>query len=165
MSATRTPWLRIAGVSLPPVLLALWLTLPAFRPQPVQAEGRLQRAEACLGWCADVIAVGELRLACRVDFLGLPYDCAERLLQPGAVSVSYAPMPSLAGLLGRAPTAGVVTRLERDGELVFRRSITSQVWAALYGGWVFNALYWPIAGLVIWRWPRSRFARRVTWAD
>ena len=29
-----------------------------------------------------------------------------------------------------------------------------QVWAELYGGWVFNAIYWPIAGLAIWRWPR-----------
>jgi hypothetical protein len=31
--------------------------------------------------------------------------------------------------------------------------VVQQVWAALCGGWVFNGLYGPIAGLPIWRWP------------
>ncbi len=36
------------------------------------------------------------------------------------------------------------------------------------GGWLFHALYWPLAGLLLWRWPSSALARRlwarITWS-
>jgi hypothetical protein len=162
---TKVPWFRVVAVSAPPLLVALWLSVPWFQPETVRAEGRLERASVCLGVCADVVAVNDLRLACQADLLGVPYRCKHSLLQPGSVAVTYAALPSVAGLLGRAPVSGVLTRLERDGQTVFRKSVPRHVWSALYGGWVFNAIYWPIAGLIVWRWPKSRFSRRVTWSQ
>ena len=161
----KTPWLRIAGVSTPPLLLALWLSVPLLQPARQTVAGPAESAQACLVFCAQVLKVGPAMLSCRADFLGTPYDCRNKLLQPGAVTAEYAALPSLAALLGLAPTQGTLLRLRRDGEVVFSRSVSQQVWAALYGGWVFNALYWPLAGLVIWRWPQSRMARRITWKD
>jgi hypothetical protein len=157
--------LRVAVVSAPPLLATLWLSVPAWQPQPVVVSGTLKAGHACLGLCAEVVAVEGLRLACNADLFGVPYDCPARLLAPGPVTASYAPLPSVAGVLGLAPTAGVLTRLEREGQLVHRRSVRQLVWSALYGGWVFNAVYWTLAGLVIWLWPQSRFSRRVTWQD
>lgn len=161
----RTPWLRIAAVSAPPVLAALWLSAPALQPAPVTVTGHTSSAEACLGVCRPVLALGDLRLACGLDFSGVPVACRQRLRVDGPAQATYAPLPTLAGLVGLAPTHGVLLRLERGGETVYRRSLQQQVWSALYGGWVFHAIYWPIAGLILWRWPHSRFSRRVTWAD
>jgi hypothetical protein len=56
-------------------------------------------------------------------------------------------------------------RMEKNGERVYSRSFSSQVWAGLYSGWVFHAFYWPLMGIVIWLWPNSWFSRRVTWSD
>jgi hypothetical protein len=30
---------------------------------------------------------------------------------------------------------------------------------------VFHAIYWPIVGFIIWRWPNSRISKRATWQD
>lgn len=35
-------------------------------------------------------------------------------------------------------------RLERDGQLIYPRKVSSQVWSVVYVGWVFNAVYWPL---------------------
>jgi hypothetical protein len=161
----KTPWLRIACVAAPPLLLTLWLSIPLLQPARQTASGTAERTRVCLVLCADVLKVGDTTLSCRADFLGTPYDCREKLLQPGAAVAQYAALPSLAALLGLAPTQGTLLRLQRDGVTVYSRSVAQQVWAALYGGWVFNAIYWPLMGLVIWRWPHSRLARRVTWKD
>lgn len=134
-------------------------------PPRQTVSGTAERTRVCLVICADMLKIGDVILSCRADFLGAPYDCREKLLQPGAVQASYAALPSLAALFGLAPTQGTLLRLQRDGTTVYARSVAQQVWAALYGGWVFNAIYWPLMGLVIWRWPRPRLARRVTWKD
>lgn len=160
-----TPWLRIFMVAAPPALLSLWLSVPLFQPAVQTLSGRLEVARVCLVKCADVIRLGDVHLGCQVDLLGVPYSCRARLLQPGEVTLRYAAMPSVASVLGLAPTAGTLLRLEREGQVVYARSLAQQVWASLAGGWVFHAVYWPIAGLVIGFWPGSRFARRVTWAD
>lgn len=165
----RTPWGRIALVVAPPALVSLWLATPALQPAPLRVSGPLVAAEACLSAgmqvCRPVLAVRELRLSCGYDFIGLPVACRERLREAGEVQATYVPLPSAAGLLGRAPVQGTLLRLERGGETVYRRSLQAQVWAAVYGGWLFHAIYWPIAGLVIWRWPGSRWARRAQWQD
>lgn len=161
----KTPWLRIAFAAAPPLLLTLWLSIPPLQPARQTVSGAAERTRVCLVLCADVLKVGSVTLACNVDFLGAPYDCREKLLQPGVAEAEYAALPSLASLLGLAPTAGTLLRLQRDGVTVFSRSVAQQVRAALYGGWVFNAIYWPLMALIIWRWPHSRLARRVTWKD
>lgn len=161
----KTPWLRIAFVAAPPLLLTLWLSVPLLQPARQTVSGAVEPTRVCLVLCADVMKVGNTTLGCRADFLGAPYDCREKLLQPGVAEAQYAALPSLAALLGLAPTQGTLLRLQRDGVTVYARSVAQQVWAALYGGWVFNAIYWPLMGLVIWRWPDSRMARRVTWKD
>jgi hypothetical protein len=87
------------------------------------------------------------------------------LTEPGSATITYSPIPSLARLVGLAPTEGVLLRMERNGERVFARSFSSQVWAGLYGGWVFHAVYWPLMGIAIWLWPNAWFSRRATWSD
>jgi hypothetical protein len=159
----RGLWLRVVGLSAPPILLWLWLLVPAFQPVPERVAGAIRPTEACLGYCRPVVAVGAMALSCQADLLGLPYACASRLLTPGEGTATYFRMPTLGGLLGLAPTAGVLLELERDGQVVYRRSIRSQVMASIYGGWGFHAVYWPLVGLIIWRWPDSRISRRAQW--
>ena len=155
---------RVAALSLPPLVVSLWLSVPAFQPALQSAQGTVGRASSCVLLCADVIQIQGLLINCKADLLGVPYACDERLLRSGEAEATYAWLPSLAGLLGLTDVAGTLTKLQRDGKTVFARSVSSQVWAAMYGGWVFNAIYWPIAGLILWRWPQSRFSRRITWA-
>ncbi len=156
-------WPSIVAVSLPPLMISAWLAVPALRPKPIQVSGLLQRQEVCFLTCASVWAVGSVRLSCKADFVGVPHACPEAAVKPVESQLSYIWVPSIAGLLNLAPTRGVVTRIEQDSRLVFGNSASRQIWQALYGGWVFHAIYWPIAGLVVWRWPHSRFSRRVTW--
>ncbi len=73
--------------------------------------------------------------------------------------------PSLASAFGLAPLQGTITKLELGGKVVYARTKSQLVWSALYGGWVFHAIYWPIAGFSIWRWPQSRFSKRATWSE
>lgn len=155
--------MRVAVLALPPVLLWLWLLFPGLQPERQRLSGVIASAQVCLGWCEPVVSIGGTPVSCEADFVGLPSACPSALLQPGAGSASFFYMPSLAAVLGLAPTAGVLLELERDGAQVFRRSFRSQVLAGLYASWGFHALYWPLVALVIWRWPRSRFSRRVTW--
>lgn len=150
-------------MSLPPLVVAAWLAVPAFRPQPVQISGEVETEEVCLLVCARVASVAGKRLSCKADFVGTPHDCLPSVLRPGTATVWYVSLPSIAGVLRIAPTVGVVTRVERDAKVVFQSTPSRQVWQALYGGWVFHAIYWPIAGFVVWRWPKSRFSRRVNW--
>ena len=161
----RTPWLRIAGISLPPLLLTLWLSVPALQPGKQFVQGELRQAEACLIMCAKVAQIEESRLGCRIDLLGAPYDCPARLLRPGPVAATYVTFPSAAGLLGLAPLSGTLVKLESNGQVVYARSVSQLAWAAMYGGWLFHAIYWPIAGLIIWRRPNSKFSKRVTWSE
>lgn len=159
-------WLRVLWAALLPMAVSLWLTVPALQPKPVQVAGMAVIGEACLTrWqCANALQVGDTLLACKADLLGVPYPCSRRVLQPGELRATYVSFPSVAALFGHAATAGVLTRLERNGEVVYARSVPGLVWSSLYGGWVFQAVYWTIAGTIIWLWPRSRFARRATWA-
>lgn len=154
-------WWRVVLAGCLPMLVSLWLSLPALRPQPVEVRGAVEPIELCLGLCARGLAIGGQRLVCNADLLGVPYDCRDRLLIPGEATARYVVLPSLARMIGLAPATGVLTRLERDGQVLFSRSAQQHVWHAIYGGWVFHALYWPIVGLIIWRWPGSRFSRRV----
>lgn len=162
---SRVPWLRIAGAALPPLLVSLWMTMPSFRPESVELRGTVVRAEVCLAGhlCTDVVGIGDQRLACKADLLGLPYGCREKLMQPGEAVVRYARYPSLLGLVGWAPTSGVLLRLERGGDVVVSHSVVGTVWRALYGGWKFHAIYWPLAALAIWWRPNSWLARRAMW--
>jgi hypothetical protein len=166
----RTPWARIVFMGALPLVVTLWLSVPAFQPQPIELRGAATRSQACLWfWCADVLQVGSTKLACQADLIGVPYSCRSKLLQSGDAVVRYAPLPSLAGWLGLAPTEGLLLRLERDGQLVSSRSLHQQVWQALYGGWVFHMVYWPLVGFLAWRWPRSAWVQRIwqraTWSD
>lgn len=156
-------WLRVAILAAPPMLLWAWLLTPALQPQPQRATGAVQAAEACLLYCQPTVAVSDLRLSCQADLVGLPQKCGSALLAPGFGAAVYARVPTLTGLLGLAPTDGVLLELERDGQVVFKRSLRSQVLAGLYGSWGFHALYWPIVGFIIWRWPHSRVSRRAQW--
>jgi hypothetical protein len=157
--------LRIAALAAPPLLMTLWTTVPALQPAPQTITGAVSKAEVCLITCAQVIAVGNEKLACQADFLGAPYSCRDRLLASGDATVKYVKFPSLARAIGLAPTTGVLVRMEREGKTMFAKSVSSHAWGALYGGWVFHAFYWPIVGLIIWKWPNSRVSRRVTWED
>ena len=148
------PWLRVVGASLPPLLVSLWLSVPFLQPALQVTQGSMGRATVCLVRCAEVIKVGDVLIACKADLLGVPYACRERWLQAGEVTATYARLPSLASIVGMPATVGTLVQLQRDGQVVFPRSVSSQVWAAVYGGWVFHAVYWPLAGLIIWRWPR-----------
>lgn len=164
MKGPRPGPLRWWGVVLAgclPMLAGLWFSLPALRPQPVEVRGAVVAVELCLGLCAQGIAIGGQRLVCKADLLGVPYACRDRLAAPGDATARYVVLPSVARLLSLAPATGVLTRLERDGQVLFARSVQQHVWQAIYGGWAFHALYWPIVGLIIWRWPGSRFSRRV----
>jgi hypothetical protein len=166
---------RVLLISAPPMLLTLWLMVPALHPEPVELSGPATPQQACVGrWCGEVIAVDGRLLACRVDFVGLPADCRLRGPQrPGPPSQALQPqvpvqaravvLPSLLGLLGLAPTEAVLLRLQQGDRLLLRRSLQSHAWAALYGGWLFHAIYWPLAGLVLALWPGSGAARRL-WA-
>jgi hypothetical protein len=147
------------------VLLSLWLTIPALQPAKQMVTGQLGATKSCLIVCAEVIQVADRRLGCNVDLLGVPYACRAKLLQPGQAVATYVALPSAARLLSLADTDGTLLRLERDGAVIYSRSIAQQAWSALYGGWIFHAIYWPIAGLIIWKWPSSRFSRRVQWKD
>jgi hypothetical protein len=164
-SLNRRYALRIAGVVALPVLMTLWTSIPALQPKPIVIAGEIKRGEACLITCAPVIEIGDKKIACKTDLLGVSYDCRKRLTESGAATITYSPIPSLARLVGLAPTDGVLLRMEKNGERVYSRSFSSQVWAGLYSGWVFHAFYWPLMGIVIWLWPNSWFSRRVTWSD
>jgi hypothetical protein len=166
--------LRISAVSAPPALMALWLALPPLHPPPLQLAGPATAERVCVGpWCREVVAVGGRPLACRADFIGLPEDCRLRgagkrglpsaVLSAEPVEARAIALPSLLSLLGLAPTEAVLLELRQGGQTLFRRPLQAQAWAALYGGWLFHAVYWPIAGLLLWRWPRSGLSRRL-WA-
>jgi hypothetical protein len=157
-------WLQVVLLSAPPLLVWAWLLVPSLQPKPQHLAGPIRAAEACLvGWCRPVVSVGSVALSCQSDLLGAPYACPDRLLASGVGTAKYFVHPTVSGLLGLAPTAGVLIELERDGQVVFRRSIRGQVFASMYGGWAFHAIYWPIVGFVIWRWPHSRISRRAQW--
>jgi hypothetical protein len=157
--------LRVAAVASPPILLSLWSSIPAFQPAPKTITGVVSRAEVCLITCAPVVAIGDQRLLCRADFMGAPHACREKHMQPGEATVRYSSFPSVAALVGLSPTTGVMLRMERNGERTFAKSLSSHAWSALYGGWVFHAIYWPLMGFIIWKWPKSWLSRRVTWED
>ncbi|MGL5002232.1 MAG: hypothetical protein ACRDAM_04770, partial [Casimicrobium sp.] len=149
----------------PPLLLTLWTSIPAFQPAPQTISGIVSKAEVCLVTCAQVVAIGNEKLVCQADFFGAPHPCRDRHVASGEASVRYVTFPSLAGLVGLAPTTGVLVRMEREGKVTFSKSISDHAWSALYGGWVFHAFYWPIMGFIIWKWPKSWLSRRVTWED
>jgi hypothetical protein len=164
-SPNRRYALRIAGAVALPVLVLLWTLIPALQPKSITIAGNVKPAEACLIACAPVIEIGDKKIACKTDLLGVSYDCRKRLTEPGAATITYSPIPSLARLTGLAPTDGVLLRIEKNGERLYSRSFSSQVWAGLYEGWVFHAFYWPLMGIAIWLWPNSWLSRRVTWSD
>jgi hypothetical protein len=154
-------WWRVVLAGCLPMLVGLWLGIPTLQPKPVEVRGAVEPVALCLGLCAQGLAIGGQRLVCKADLLGVPYDCRERLFVGGEATARYVALPSLARLLGQAPATGVLTRLEHNGQVLFARSARQHVWQAIYGGWVFHAIYWPIVGLIIWRWPGSRISRRV----
>ncbi len=159
---SRVPALRIVAVSLPPVVVALWLSIPALQPNKQFAQGRSAATTTCLVVCAEVLEVSGITLGCNIDFLGVPYSCQRKVLQSGDAIATYVSLPTVAGIFGRAATDGTLLRLESGGAVVYSRSVAQQVWGAMYGGWVFNAVYWSIAGLIIWLWPKSRFSKKAT---
>lgn len=172
---------RILVISAPPMLLTLWLAVPALHPAPVDVQGLAAPHRACVGrWCGELVAVSGQVLACRVDLIGLPADCRLRGAQarglPAATLIAGVPvqaqvvrMPSLLSLLRLAPTESVLLRLQQGDQLLFRRSLQGHAWGALYGGWLFHAIYWPLAALVIALWPGSGTSRRlwsrITWTE
>src|SRR6185369_5504424 len=114
----------------------------------------------CLGVCSDVLIVQNLAIACSADLLGVSYSCQENLLRPGQVEATYVRLPSLASFVGVSRIDGTLVGLRRDGEVVYSSTVSDHVWHAAYGGWVFHAVYWPLVGLIAWRWPKSWLARR-----
>ena len=142
------------------MLTTLWLAVPSLQPQQRVAEGQVGKATVCFITCADVLTIQSLQLACQHDFSGYPHTCKAQLLESGLAKVSYVSLPSLAGLLGVAPTAGVITRIERAGEVTLLKSASGHIWSALYGGWVFHAIYWPSVAIIARFWPHSWFGRR-----
>lgn len=167
--------LRIAMVSAPPALLSLWLALPALHPPPERLEGPAAAHRACVGpWCTEVLTVAGRPLSCSADFVGVPGKCGLRganrrgppseMLDPALpATAQVVRLPSLLSALGLAPTEAVLLQLEQGGQRLFRRSLQSQAWMAMYGSWLFHAVYWPLAGLLLWLWPQSGLGRRV-WA-
>jgi hypothetical protein len=154
-------WFRFGIAGLLPILVSLWLSIPTFQPKLQFVQGPATQANVCLIKCADALSVQGILVGCKVDLLGVPYSCRDKILEPGEAQVTYAKLPSLASLLGFARTSGSLVRLERDGQLIYSRSVSSQVWSALYGGWVFNAVYWPLVALIVWLWPESYAARKL----
>jgi hypothetical protein len=154
-------WFRIGIAGLLPIAVSFWLSIPAFQPKPQFIQGPASHTTACLIKCAEVLSVQGVLIGCKVDLLGVIYTCAEKILQPGEAQVTYAKLPSLASLLGFARTSGTLVELKRDGQLIYSRSVSSQVWSAIYGGWVFNAVYWPLVALIVWLWPESYAARKL----
>ncbi len=156
LTMRRTIWLPVALLSAPPVLIWLWMLIPALQPVPQRISGGIGSSDVCFGYCRPVVSVASTPLSCRSDLIGFPYACAPRLLEAGTGSAVYFTLPTLSGLLRSSPTAGVLLELERDGQIVFRRSVRSQAFASIYGGWIFHAVYWLIVALILWRWPGSR---------
>lgn len=158
-------WPRVLAFAAPPVLLWTWLLTPSLQPSPRQISGAISPSTACFVVCESVVQVADLKLSCGFDVLGLPSPCPSRTLLSGTAQATYAPLPTLSGLLGRSATSGVLLELRTDQKVVYRRSVRSHVLASVYQGWGFHAVYWPLVGLIIWRWPNSRFSRRVQWAN
>ena len=152
--------LRLVIAAAIPLLVTVWFSVPALQPQARTVEGQARTVAVCPVTCADLLAVDAVILACKHDFSGYPHSCRRRHLVTGTVKVTYVPLPSAASVLGISPSAGVVTKIEKDGEVVFRKSASGHVWAALYGGWVFHAIYWPVVLLAARFWPNSWLARR-----
>lgn len=152
--------LRLFIAAALPFSVAVWLSVPALQPQERTIEGQARTVSVCPVTCVDLLEIGNVTLACTHDFSGYPHSCRRRDLVDGQARVTYVPLPSVARIFGLSPTAGVVTGIEKDNEIVFRKSISDHVWSALYGGWVFHAIYWPVVLLVGWLWPRSWLARR-----
>ena len=153
--------LRLAAVALLPVAISLWLSVPAFQPEPQVVAGQAAKSKVCLGLCSDVLLINNLAIACKSDLFGVSYSCKDKLLQAGEVEATYVRLPSVASILGQSRIEGTLVRLRRDGEVVYSSSVSHHVWRAVYGGWVFNAIYWPIAGLVAWLWPQSWLHRKL----
>jgi hypothetical protein len=172
---------RIALVSLPPLLLAMWPLVPALRPAVLEIEGPAAPQRDCVGpFCGERLAVAGRSMACRIDFIGLPDDCRlqapagralpAQALQAGLpVQARFAEVPTLRSLLGLAPRDAVLLRLQQGERVLLRRSLHAQAWAALYGGWLFHAVYWPLVALLMWRRPQSRLSQRlwarITWTE
>lgn len=152
--------LRLLMAAALPFFVAIWLSVPALQPQARVVEGQAGTVSICPVTCADLLEIGTLKLACTHDFSGYPHSCHRRDLAEGQARVTYVPLPSVASVLGLSPTAGVITKIEKDDKVVFRKSASDHVWSALYGGWVFHAIYWPVVLLAGWFWPRSWLARR-----
>jgi hypothetical protein len=168
--------LRVLLVASPPVLLGLWLSMPSLQPEPFTQRGVAELREVCTGpFCGQLLVVNGQPLACRIDIVGLPGRCGLRGGGAGGglagqeVQALAVRLPSVLGLLGQARAEGVLLRLERGDQLLFRRDLRAQAWGALYGGWLFHAIYWPLAGLLLWLWPGSGAARRlwarITWSQ
>ncbi len=171
----RAMVLRIALVALPPAAVALWPAVPALQPKVTELVGTAQPQRDCVGpFCGERVHIEGRSLACRISLLGLPADCRlssaigrglpAQTLQAGQPAVArVAELPTLRSLLGLAPRDAVLLRLQQGPQLLYRRSLHGQAWAVLYGDWAFHALYWPLVGLLLWRWPSSTLGRRV-WA-
>jgi hypothetical protein len=153
-------YLRIFVAAAMPFLVGLWLSVTALQPRERIIEGQARTTSVCPVTCADLLTVGTVALACKHDFSGYPHSCRSRQLVNGQVKVTYVPLPSVASALGISPSAGVVTQIEKEGNVVFQKSASSHVWAALYGGWVFHAIYWPTIFLVGRFWPALPLARK-----
>jgi hypothetical protein len=149
-------WLKIAWGALVPMAVTLWLQLPASRPVPQTVQGLARPSVACLGLCAPVLEVGGLKLSCKADLLGVPYACREKLYVHGEVTATYATLPSASRLVGQQQIDGVLVRLEHDGQILYKRSVSGQVWRMFYGGWVFHAVWWPLVLLLTWGRPLWR---------
>ncbi len=158
-------WPRVAVAAVLPFLLSLYLAMPALHPEPRQVSGTLSSTQACLGLCAEALSIGGISLVCKYSFSGVPASCDSRLRQAGPATAVYAQVPTVARLLGVSPAQGVLLQLQRDGQTVFKKSLSAHAWGAVYGDWLFHAVYWPFAGLVIWLWPQSAFSKRATWSD
>ena len=160
LAVSHSPELRIAAVASLPVVVAVLLSVPAFQPTTRVHQGIAGQATVCLGLCSQALAVGNLILACKTDLLGVAYSCNERFVTAGNVEATYVRLPSVASLFGLARMDGTLLELKRDGRTLYSSSISQQVWQSMYGGWVFHAIYWPVAGLFVWLWPQSWFSRK-----
>lgn len=157
----RLSKLRLVAVAILPLAISLWLSVPSFQPAEEVVRGQASKASVCLGICSDVLEVGGRKLACKADLFGVSYSCKKKLLQAGEVEATYVKLPSIASSIGMSQIDGTLIMLRRDGETVYSGSTSHHVWKAVYGGWVFNAVYWPLAFLVAWLWPQSWLHRRL----
>lgn len=162
---TRTPWLRVLAIALPPLVFALWF-LVAFLDLPTTTvKGRVSVTRYCLAGCGEVLQVEGRLLGCEADLSGLSFACRGTPLAEGEVVATFVRLPSLASWLGMSRISGTVLKIDRGADRVYERSVSGIVWDTVKRPSLFHLIYWPLAGLIIWRWPGSRFSRRVMWRD